>query len=161
MTCSFATFSPQTAEEGNTFGVGFCLSAQAGAVVSVSPGAQEAQASWGRAARGSCGHTQGWRRRAGMQRRRVCARPGGRGRAGCFSCSLDTRSSWYSRDRTVLAQGRGRPRGCPDLSLHDQKGKVLDPHVAEPCPNTLIPMRLDRSLVCKIIKTSRHGENFH
>lgn len=118
MTCSFATFSPQTAEEGNTFGVGFCLSAQAGAVVSVSPGAQEAQASWGRAARGSCGHTQGWRRRAGMQRRRVCARPGGRGRAGCFSCSLDTRSSWYSRDRTVLAQGRGRPRGCPDLSLH-------------------------------------------
>lgn len=55
---------------------------------------------------------------AGMQRRHVCAQPGGRGRAGCFSCSLDTRSSWYSRDRTVLAQGRGRPRGCPDLSLH-------------------------------------------
>lgn len=56
---------------------------------------------------------------------------------------------------------RAAPRLPRPVTSWDQKGKVLDPHVAEPCPNTLIPMRLDRSLVYKIITTPRHRENFH
>ena len=135
MTCSFATFLPQMAEEGPTFADGFCLLALAGGMHLSGSRCTGNARIFSEGCSGRLGeprahgasalpqhvHAHTPRMRGCSDTEMTCVHPGqvGWGEDGWLSGSLDTRSPWTNGTlgRAAPGQGLGQlmgPQGCLD-----------------------------------------------